>query len=270
MSDRALTSEEATRALFDFLRSGELSANIAGFGHVNRAQAQQQLCELIPAEIQVRGICARKIRGVVSAPHAGFDHWSEHYCNRLAPYLQLGWVVALNYRDEDRFKIPVSIGRHVHVNRPTESAGRGQPEQRTARAEEIFAFYAQAVRSAAGGGEAPLDLLIEIHSHQRSAILEIATVGVSAEFAQTIMAAYGRLTQGHAFPELRIEPLHALRLSAEAAKTIGILRAENVHCGLHIEIPRGLRETAPARARGVKLLSDFLLTVREIVERDAC
>lgn len=249
--------DATTQALLEFLQSGARTLTITGLGTLSPEDAKKLLGERIPAEIQVRGNCSCVVRGVVAAPHAGFDHWSEYYCNRLAPALQLGWVVGLNFRDQDAHRLPVSIGRHVHVNRPTESAGPGSAEYRTERAEQVFLNYVQALQVASGSTE-PLDLLIEIHSHKRSEDLEIATVGLDAEAARLIFNDYTAATSGHEFPELRIEPLHSLRLNAGGAKSCGVLQASFVRHGLHIEIPRGLRASEERRMAGVRLLIQML------------
>lgn len=257
MTGHVESDADSVRELIAFLQSADMERTTK-LGQLSRSEAQLLLQRLIVAEIQVRGKSNRKIQAVLSAPHAGFDHWSEYYCNRLAPALNMGWVVALNFRDQDHLRIPVSIGRHVHVNRPTESSGPGQRESRTERAEKIFSDYATALREAATHtGDIRIDLLIELHSHKHSDIIEIATTGIDASEARLIKELYADVIRGENFPELKIEPLDNLYWRAERAKSEGILRPEYVRRGLHVELPRGLRNSEQARVNGVKIMQEL-------------
>ena len=242
-------AEELERRLIEFLQEGAREP-LSLIGEMIEPQtARELLQEVIPARIEVRSICARRIAAVAAAPHASFDNWSEYFCNRAARRLGLGRVIAINFRDQDRRKIPLSIGRHIHVNRPFESDGPGEPERETERAREIHEEYLAALCQASGRETLPMDLLVEFHSHRQTPFHGSAATGLSADRARELADAYQtRREREPRLPELRIEPLHELQWRAEAAKAYGSLRAEVARCGLHIEIPREMRLSEPLRS----------------------
>ncbi|MBI5059782.1 hypothetical protein HZB60_08395 [candidate division KSB1 bacterium] len=248
--------ERLTRRLIEFLLTRDQSHPFDGLGVVTRARAQALLQELIPAEIQVRGVSARGPRVVIAAPHVSFDQWSEYFCNRLTQAYSTGSVVAMNYRDRDQYRIPVNIGRHLHVNRPTESTAPGRSEHRTERAAEVYYHYIHAL-SEAGGGSLPLDVLIEIHSHRRCEQVQIATVGVGDDLARELHALYSAHAVEQSLPELLIEPLHRLHWQALSAKQIGSFQPGISRMAYHIEIPRGLRENQRSRARALPVFNEL-------------
>lgn len=253
VADPRIVNELRCRRLIAFLKTPDASFVLPGLGEVTRERAKELVRELIPTEIQVRGVAVGPSRAVIAAPHVSFDQWTEYFCNRLARAHGTGWVVALNFRDYDAYRIPVSIDRHLHVNRPTESKGAHQSETRTERAEQVFREYLEALARASGGG-LPLDLLIELHAHRRSERIEIATSGVSMALAAELAESYAAESVGQAVPDLAIEPLHKVRLGAYLAKSIGSMHGGISRMSFHIEIPRGARATEPLRQRGLKLL----------------
>ncbi|HEY3294930.1 MAG TPA: hypothetical protein VGL38_05805 [bacterium] len=248
-------SDDLQGQLMTFLRSpGEEFPMLSG-KTLSREEARALVQELIPARIEMRGVCGRSLAVVAAAPHVSFDNWSEYFCNRVAQRYRLGWVVAKNYRDQDPHTIPAAIGRHIHVNRPTESAGPGRIERTTERAQDIHRLYVQALAEASGRGALPLDLLIEFHAHHRTPYLEVATQGVERELAEQIAGWYagmrGKLPM---LPEMAIEPLHAIRMTAENTKQTGSLRSDVTRRALHIEIPRGSRRSDMGRRAMCKAL----------------
>ncbi len=256
-----------TAALISFLKSGADETSIAKVGKVTRDQAKELIAELVPVEIQMRGSCEIGIPAVVAAPHVSFDHWSEYFCNRIAREFHIGWVVALNYRDQDKLRIPVHIGRHVHVNRPTESDGPGRKERVTERAAQVFDEYLDVIRQASGAAKLPMALLIEIHSHRQTSDLELATSGVDHEFAaairnscETLLAAQTPAT------ELRIEPIDTLRMKAGMSKQMGSMRPEITQFGFHIEIPRSMRRDAVSRESALPILYGLIKEIISGVE----
>ena len=249
--------------LFSFLKSEHEALLLLSGARLTRREAQERLRELIPTTIEVRDVCVSTPAIVVAAPHVSFDHWSEYFCNRAAVYLKVGRVVAKHFRDQDNLHIPVSIGRHLHVNRPTESDGPGEREHETPRAREAYKEYLAALR-VAGGGTLPLDWLLEFHSQRQNQQIEIATVGLDRAAAQACLDAWKDLrTREPGLPSMLIEPLHEIHFTAAAAKRCGSLRAEICHKALHIEIPRGVRKSEELR----QLANGSLLVFLDAVVR---
>jgi hypothetical protein len=256
-------SDDLKTQLFAFLTSDLEELTMLGGKKIARPEARELLQELIPAAIEIRGVCQRPVAVVAAAPHVSFDNWSEHFCNHVAQKFSLGWVVAKNFRDKDPHSIPVSIGRHIHVNRPTESVRFGGFETPTERAEAVHQEYLAALAKASGREALPLDLLLEFHAHHRTPYLEVATQGVTSEMAMEIAEHYDRTRIKHPLlPEIQIEPIHELRLKAEHAKQLGSLRPEVARLALHLEIPRHARRTDEGRYRmrhALYQLTEFLL-----------
>jgi hypothetical protein len=234
--------------LFAFLGGDAREFPMLGGRRLSREQVRELLQELIPATIEVRGVCRRSIAAVAAAPHVSFDNWSEYFCNRIARRLRIGWVVAKNFRDQHSLTIPIFIGRHIHVNRPSESDGPGQAERETERARDVHQRYLSALAEAAGRSVLPIDLLIELHSHHRMPDLEIATAGLTAELARELVEVYERRrVKRPLLPELKIAPLHTLRLTADNARREGSIRTDVARVALHVEVPREARQNDPAR-----------------------
>lgn len=249
--------------LITFLKSNQESLALGPGTRLNRVQVQERLQELVPAYIEIRGACTGDRAVVAAAPHVSFDHWSEYFCNRVATRFSLGWVVAKHYRDQDQLHIPVSIGRHLHVNRPTESDKPGGSERVTERARAAYEDYVSALAEA-GNGPLPLDLLVEFHSHRQSPHVEIATTGIDEASAKDLHNAWETLRKNSPeIPELRIEPFHAVRFTAAGAKQQGSLQPAVCRRALHIEIPRGLRNSESMRQLANGQILAWLETVLE-------
>jgi hypothetical protein len=241
-------ADDLPTQLFAFLGSGETEFKGIGGKPLSRDDARQLLQELIPATIEVRGICQLTQAVVTAAPHVSFDNWSEFFCNRVAKRFRTGWVVAKNFRDQHPATIPAAIGRHIHVNRPMESDGPGKMEFSSDRAQDVHEQYLAALRHATGKDALPCDLLMEFHSQHRNETLEIATAGIDTSFAGALADRYEQIRRKDpTLPEMGIEPLHAIRLTAENTKRRGSLRPDVAVRALHIEIPREFRQSDPAR-----------------------
>ncbi|RPH93063.1 hypothetical protein EHM69_11295 [candidate division KSB1 bacterium] len=261
----ALVADDLKNQLFAFLGGNAQEFPALGGQNLTRVQAADLLCELIPAEIQVRGICSLPVAAVAAAPHVSFDNWSEYFCNRIARRLHIGWVVAKNFRDQHAATIPVSIGRHIHVNRPTESDGPGRTEYESERARAVHEQYLTAIREASGRASLPVDLLAEFHSHHRTPDLEIATAGVNEELAADLFQFYNSLREKRPLlPAMKIAPLHELRLSADAARKSGSIRTEVARVALHIEIPLEMRQSESLRRL---MLVSLRLTIDELLKQ---
>ena len=241
-------SDDLKSQLFAFLGSDAPEFRMLGGRRLSREQARELLQELIPATIEVRGVCRRSVAAVAAAPHVSFDNWSEYFCNRIARRTRIGWVVAKNFRDQHSQTIPIFIGRHIHVNRPTESDGPGQSERETERARDVHERYLSALAEASGRTVLPFDLLIELHSHHRTPDLEIATAGLTVNLARELAEVYERRrAKRPALPEFKIAPLHPLRLTADGARRGGSIRTEVARVALHVEVPREARQSDDAR-----------------------
>jgi hypothetical protein len=253
-----MNPDSLKRLLIEFLRSGDSGIEIDGICVFDRNGAKERLCELIPATIEVYKISALPISAVAAAPHIHFDGWSGHFARRVSEEFGFGWVVAKNFRDNDSLEIPVSIGRHLHVNRPTESLERLGREKETPRARDAYVKYVKAIAQA-GGKSIPVDILIEFHGHRTHEAIEIATTGISVDLANTMQSVY--LTASKEMPqapELRIEPLHRLHYSANSAKQQGVMQDSIAAQSLHIELPREIRRTKADRERTWNLLHPMI------------
>ncbi|MCX6600187.1 MAG: hypothetical protein NT025_01320 [bacterium] len=241
-------TDDLKSQLFAFLGSDSPEFPMLGGRKLSHRQVRDLLQELIPATIEVRGVCSRPVAVVAAAPHVSFDNWSEYFCNRVARRSRIGWVIAKNFRDQHSQTIPISIGRHIHVNRPTESDGPGQTERETERARNVHQRYLSALAEASGRTALPIDLLFEFHSHHRTPDLEIATAGLTVNLARELAEVYARRrVKRPLLPELKIAPLHALRLTADGARREGSIRTEVARVALHVEVPREARQSDNAR-----------------------
>ncbi|NUO18539.1 hypothetical protein HUU59_03740 [bacterium] len=221
-----------------------------------KLEMQELLQEWIPATVEVKRVCGESEGIVVAAPHVSFDNWTEYFANRLAFDLNCGQVLARNFRDEDGGLIPVSIGRHLHVNRPTESKRKGGAERETPRAIAAFHKYRSALHDA--GRIMPLALLIELHGHRKHESLEVATSGITESEAKALKDSYEQLASTDLrLPKLAIEPLDTLHYNAKGAKAQGSLSPKVCRYGLHVEIPRVCRENEDARSRFRPVLSEW-------------
>jgi len=245
-------------SLFDFLRGESQVVTLPGEGRFTREQAEAKLRELIPTRVRVMDRCRLPLAVVAAAPHVRYDGWSEWYCRQAARALGSGRVVARHFRDHNEYDIPTPIGRHIHVNRPTESRRPRGREVRTERAADAYRRYIAAIARAAGG-ELPVDLLLEFHAHKRHSTIEIATCGIPSELAGELVEQYARQASesGTTIP-LRIEPLHKLHFTARQAKRSGSLSGAVARAALHIEIPLALRRDAESRKLGIDLLLPLL------------
>jgi hypothetical protein len=254
--------------MFAALKNGETIFAASDGRTYSHKEMQSHLAESIPTSIEVKRLCELNRAVVVAAPHVSFDNWAEYFANRLAHDLNCGEVLAKNFRDEDGGKIPFSIGRHIHVNRPTESLKRGGRERETDRARTAFEDYRTGLFTA--GGKSPLDLLIEIHGHRRHLKLEVAATGIDKRIAQELNLAYNDAARSvSASPQLAIEPLDKLRFTAQRAKQNGSLHSSVCNAALHIEIPRSCRENEEVRSAFRPVLSNWLRTAIEIITAQA-
>jgi len=194
---------------------------------------------------------------VIGAPHGTTDTATDLIGLELARSTGFGAVVATGFGKLD------AQGRRYNVNRPTESVAGDPPrsEGETEAARRVYDSYGRSVAEAAQG---PLRFYVEIHGngHQDSASrVEIATVGLTMEEAWRLKTLLELVRDAHLrgqpeAPKLEIlvEPVDALRYSASASKSGGLLRRSER--SLHIELPKSVRTTY--REPYTAMLADFL------------
>ena len=183
---------------------------------------------------------------VVAAPHAASDVGTGDIAAEIARRTGFGLVVASGFTTgADTRESPA---RRYEVNRPREGTPGRPPSEETATeaARRVYEAYERRVRETAQG---PLRFYCEIHgNNHRDAAgrIEIATVGISMEFAlrlrtlaELIRDAHLRVHRQAPSLAVLIEPADALRYSASGAKRDGILRVPQR--ALHIELPRAAR-----------------------------
>ena len=181
---------------------------------------------------------------VIGAPHGTTDIATDLIGFELARRTGFGVVVVLGEGSLD------AQGRRYNVNRPTESVTGAPPrlEGETEAARRLYDRYGRSVAEAAQG---PLRFYVEIHGngHQDTAgRVEIATVGLTMGDAWRLKTLLELVRDAHLrgqpeAPKLEIfvEPVDALRYSASASKSGGLLgRSER---SLHIELPKSARTT---------------------------
>lgn len=194
---------------------------------------------------------------VIGAPHGTTDSATDLIGLDLARRTGFSAVVVTGEGSLD------ARGRRYNVNRPTESAPGDPPraEGETEAARRVYDGYSRSVAEAAQG---PLRFYVEIHGngHQDTAgRVEIATVGLTEEDAWRVKTLLELVRDAHLrgqpdAPKLEIlvEPVDALRYSASASKSDGLLgRSEKA---LHIELPKVARTTH--REAYTAVLGDFL------------
>jgi hypothetical protein len=194
---------------------------------------------------------------VIGAPHGTTDSATDLIGLELARRTGFSAVVATGEGSLD------AQGRRYNVNRPTESVPGDPPpaERETEAARRVYDGYSRSVAEAAQG---PLRFYVEIHGngHQDTAgRVEIATVGLTKEDAWRLKTLFELVREAHLHgqpdaPKLDIlaEPVDALRYSASASKSDGLLgRSEKA---LHIELPKVARTTY--REAYTAMLGDFL------------
>lgn len=216
---------------------------------------------------------------VLAAPHDGYDMHTGDMLARIRERLAWGWVVATGYRSYRRQE-------WVDVNRPTGRAwSRGRfgstREGRTAR--RVYEEY-QAALCKAGGvePEQPLQLLVELHGHDRKVeregkqcsveVIELATRGFGERDLRRINSRWQRLVRRHVPEELRVplavEQLHEaypfrgepvrFKFGASGAKELGALRPERAERALHFEMPACLRKNEASRAAYAIVFAELL------------
>ena len=183
---------------------------------------------------------------VVAAPHGISDVRTGDIATEIARRTGFGLVVATGFGIETDTR--ESPGRRFQVNRPLEGIPGRPPSEdaATEAARRVYETYERRVRDAAQG---PLRFYCEIHGNNHpdaAGRIEIATVGVSREFALRLRTLVELIRDAHLrvhrqAPSLAVlvEPADTLRYAASGAKRDGILRLPAR--ALHIELPRVAR-----------------------------
>jgi len=201
-----------------------------------------------PADTPRGHIAARPGRPgfVVAAPHGSSDAQTGEIAAEVARRTGFGLVVASGFNLEaDTRERP---GRRYQVNRPFEGTPSRPPAEDVASdgARRVYEAYEQLVRQIAQG---PLRFYTEIHGNNRresAGRIEIATVGVDAEFAQRLRALAELVRDAHLRGQTQaprldvmVEPADPVFYAASGAKRDGILKLPER--ALHIELPKTAR-----------------------------
>ena len=201
-----------------------------------------------PADTPRGHIAARPGRPgfVVAAPHGSSDAQTGEIAAEVARRTGFGLVVASGFNLEaDTRERP---GRRYQVNRPFEGTPSRPPAEDVASdgARRVYEAYEQRVRQIAQG---PLRFYTEIHGNNRresAGRIEIATVGVDAEFAQRLRALAELVRDAHLRGQTQaprldvmVEPADPVFYAASGAKRDGILKLPER--ALHIELPKTAR-----------------------------
>ena len=183
---------------------------------------------------------------IVAAPHGNSDARTAEIAREIARRTGFGLVVATGF--QLTLGRPEGSGARFQVNRPYEGTP-GRPPTEDVPSEDarrVYEAYERRVREAAHG---PLRFYCEIHGNAHADTaghIEIATVGISKEFAlrlrtlvELIRDAHLRVQQQAPSLAVLVEPADVLRYTASGAKRDGILRVPQR--ALHIELPRAAR-----------------------------
>jgi hypothetical protein len=198
---------------------------------------------------------------VVAAPHGSSDARTAEIAADIARRTGFGLVVASGFDlQPDTRERP---GRRYQVNRPFEGVPSRPPAEEAASdgARRVYEVYERRVREIAQG---PLRFYAEIHGNNRGESarrIEIATVGIDAEFARRLRALAELVRdahlRGHAGAprlDVLVEPADPVFYAASGAKRDGILKLPER--ALHIELPRTAR--VEYREIYTAILADFV------------
>jgi len=206
---------------------------------------------------------------VVAAPHGSSDARTAEIATEIARRTGFGLVVATGF--QLTLGRPEGSGARFQVNRPYEGTpGRPPTEDVSSEdARRIYEAYERRVREAAHG---PLRFYCEIHGNAHADTagrIEIATVGISKEFAlrlrtlaELIRDAHLRVHRQAPSLAVLVEPADTLRYAASGAKRDGILRVPQR--ALHIELPRVAR--VEYQAVYTAILADFIAQAATLPE----
>jgi len=198
---------------------------------------------------------------VVAAPHGSSDARTAEIAAEVARRTGFGLVVASGFDVEPETR--ERPGRRYQVNRPLEGVPSRPPGEETSSdaARRVYEVYERRVRETAQG---PLRFYAEIHGNNRresAGRIEIATVGIDAEFARRLRALAELVRDAHlrghaAAPRLDVlvEPADPVFYAASGAKRDGILKMPER--ALHIELPKTAR--VEHRDLYTAILSDFV------------
>jgi hypothetical protein len=217
---------------------------------------------------------SKKFPGIVcSAPHGQFDLHSEDIAKYVARKIGVGCVVATHFRYPPEFEKPEIIPLYINVNRPTEGQYKNNilmKEIVTSRAGEVYYEYQTKLLKASGKKNLPLIMLIEIHAHNRSNHIEIATTGLIASEAVIVKQSAEKFLESllHTNPivEIKVEPLDDIYWKASMAKKFGAFRKEMVLKGLHIEFSYTFLQNHSLKKIKLKVAEWLNYTLSQLLE----
>lgn len=203
-------------------------------------EVRELLVDLILPAIKIIRRNRSPFHSVLAAPHGGFDLHSEKLVRILSRRLSIGGVIAYHFRYPGIWDKLDLIPLYINVNRPTEGQyrdGKMIREWITSRAGRIYYEYQKALFRASGTNRPPVDLLVEIHAHNRTDFLEMATTGISEDEAAVIKE---EIIKQLGYPRVKVEPVDEIYWKASMAKQFGAFRPEMTRVGIHLELPWSL------------------------------
>lgn len=239
--------------------------------------------EVLPGDLgRFRGLC-------VCGPHADYDAHTGQIVGWIHERTGMPAVRAWEYRRPSE-RIWYDVNRPA--TRLPASGELSARRSRTPEAERIYTAYQRLVDEAAGAGDAPLDLHVEIHGHgqrytaadgtrQRLEVIEAVATGFSDADVWRIRREYERLCAAHGLDApapmhfYQTEPYYEhggvevnLTWTASGARTTGAMRPECAQRALHFELPGTMRSPAARREVTAAIFADLIAFVwTEMVPR---
>src|SRR3989339_67904 len=176
-----------------------------------------------PGRIEIQN---NESRYILSAPHGGFDLYTDVVAESVCREIKWSCIIASGYRGE---------GEGPNVNRPTQGVKGETPSK---EAQEVFEKYVAAITSLHHPSE--ILLYVEIHAQRANQNIEVAAVGFSSdELANLKKIMTSNIQQaGLTNTTMAVEMIDPIKYKATQAKKIGTLSM--VKRALHLEVPSRL------------------------------
>ncbi len=205
--------------------------------------------DLLPSRKGLSGV-------IIGAPHGTFDAYTAEIVKQVCYRTGVAAVIARGFSPTE------AGGWRINVNRPTEKSYLAPEfEVRSARSQEVYSAFKDAVLNAAGGD---LRLYFDVHQYGRDSMIQVATMGIRQEQARRIKENFEhtrdallKLNPGVARVSLLIEPLDNVEIGAWAAKANGILGVARK--SLHMELPlHSALRSEKSRELYTRVLADLI------------
>ncbi|MGC1513176.1 MAG: hypothetical protein WA797_09705 [Acidimicrobiales bacterium] len=174
------------------------------------------------------------------APHGSFDRNTRELALAIGTRISANVVWAVDPK--------ATFVRRINVNRPTEM--RWGMDRKTKTAGAVFGLFSDCV------ARFPSRMSVEIHGDSSKDVMEMATVGVGAEQAVAMKAAWANR---FGLPLAVDAAGDKLTMTAGANKRTGLLSRCAAAC-LHIEVPSHLRDPEVLDATADHL-AEFLIAI---------